>query len=161
VLATRGKDSAATKEMAPSKDNSRVAADTVLVGASVASLVGVVFAPSQGRRRNRDGSYSDHRRCVSQHRALLVFRSHRLHVAYARLYYSAGGDIDWHAHDLPDFGDFAYVALTLGMTFQVSDTDIIAKPIRKAALRPAVLSYVFGVAILATTINVVASLLAK
>jgi Protein of unknown function (DUF1345) len=44
---------------------------------------------------------------------------------------------------------------------QVSDTDIIAKPIRKAALRHAVLSYVFGVVILATTINVVASLLAK
>jgi uncharacterized membrane protein len=32
-LATRGKDSAATKEMATSEDNSRVAADTVLVGA--------------------------------------------------------------------------------------------------------------------------------
>jgi uncharacterized membrane protein len=47
------------------------------------------------------------------------------------------------------------------MTFQVSDTDIISKPIRKAALRHAVLSYVFGVVILATTINVVASLLAK
>lgn len=61
----------------------------------------------------------------------------------------------------PDFGDFAYVALTLGMTFQVSDTDLTSKPIRKAALRRAVLSYVFGVVILATTINVVASLLAK
>ena len=82
-------------------------------------------------------------------------------LRYARLYYSAGGGIDWHARDLPDFGDFAYVALTLGMTFQVSDTDIISKPIRKAALRHAVLSYVFGVVILATTINVVASLLAK
>ena len=47
------------------------------------------------------------------------------------------------------------------MTFQVSDTDINSKLIRKAALRHAVLSYLFGVVILATTINVVASLLAK
>jgi uncharacterized membrane protein len=38
-LATRGKDCAATKQMATAEDNSRVAADTVLVGASVASLV--------------------------------------------------------------------------------------------------------------------------
>jgi uncharacterized membrane protein len=82
-------------------------------------------------------------------------------LRYARLYYQAGGGINWHAKDQPDFGDFAYVALTLGMTFQVSDTDITSKPIRKAALRHAVLSYLFGVVILATTINVVASLLAK
>jgi uncharacterized membrane protein len=82
-------------------------------------------------------------------------------LRYARLYFAAGGGIDWHSQERPDFGDFAYVALTLRMTFQVSDTDINSKAIRKAALRHAVLSYLFGVVILVTTINVVASLLAK
>jgi uncharacterized membrane protein len=47
------------------------------------------------------------------------------------------------------------------MTFQVSDTDIKSKHIRKPALRHAVLSYLFGVVVVATMINVVASLLAK
>jgi len=82
-------------------------------------------------------------------------------LRYAHLYYTSGGGIDWHADDRPDFGDFAYVALTLGMTFQVSDTDIRTKQIRKAVIRHALLSYLFGVVVLATTINVIASLLAK
>jgi uncharacterized membrane protein len=65
-------------------------------------------------------------------------------LRYARPYYSGGGGIDFHVDERPDFGDFAYVALTIGMTFQVSDTDLTAKPIRMAALRHALLSYLFG-----------------
>ncbi len=160
-LATRGKDSAATKELATAEDNSRVAADTVLVGASVASLVGVVFALLKAGGETGTA----HILIIAVAFLSIVLSWPSVHTVftlrYARLYYSAGGGIDWHARDMPDFGDFAYVALTLGMTFQVSDTDIVSKPIRKAALRHAVLSYVFGVVILATTINVVASLLAK
>jgi hypothetical protein len=43
--------------------------------------------------------------------------------------------------------DFAYLALTIGMTFQVSDTDITLKRVRRAALHHALLSYVFGAVI--------------
>ncbi len=82
-------------------------------------------------------------------------------LRYARLYYSGGGGIDFHVDERPDFGDFAYVALTIGMTFQVSDTDLTGKRIRMTALRHALLSYLFGVVIVAMTINVVAGLLAK
>jgi uncharacterized membrane protein len=46
------------------------------------------------------------------------------------------------------------------MTYQVSDTDLHAKAIRRTALRHALLSYLFGAAIIALTINVVASLAA-
>jgi hypothetical protein len=35
-------------------------------------------------------------------------------LRYARLYYSSGGGIDFHVNERPDFGDFAYVALTIG-----------------------------------------------
>jgi uncharacterized membrane protein len=44
------------------------------------------------------------------------------------------------------------------MTFQVSDTDFTTKDIRKAALRHALLSYLFGAVILAGTINLIAGL---
>jgi len=40
----------------------------------------------------------------------------------------------------PDFADFAYLALTIGMTFQVSDTDLTSKAMRRLALRHAILS---------------------
>jgi uncharacterized membrane protein len=45
------------------------------------------------------------------------------------------------------------------MTFQVSDTDLTGKRVRRVALRHALLSYVFGTVILATTVSSVAGLL--
>ncbi len=52
--------------------------------------------------------------------------------------------------------DFAYVAFTIGMTYQVSDTDIQTSDIRKAALRQALVSYLLGAVILAVTVNLIA-----
>jgi uncharacterized membrane protein len=160
-LATRGKDPADTKALATREDDSRLTADAVLIGASIASLAGVALALLKA------GSVQEpaHILIVTLAFVSVVLSWTSIHTVftlrYAHLYYATGGGIDWHAQDKPDFGDFAYVALTLGMTFQVSDTDITSKAIRKAALRHAVLSYLFGVVVLATTINVVASLLAK
>jgi len=61
----------------------------------------------------------------------------------------------------PDYVDFAYLSLTIGMTFQVSDTDLQAKAIRRTALRHSLLSYLFGVVIIAASINLMAGLLTK
>ena len=44
------------------------------------------------------------------------------------------------------------------MTYQVSDTDLQTRSIRATALRQALLSFVLGAVILATTINLVAGL---
>jgi uncharacterized membrane protein len=160
-LATRHKDSAQTKAMATREDDSAVAADSILIGASLASLVGVGLALL--RAGSEQGAAHDLITALAFVSVVLSWASvHTVFtLRYARLYYSGGGGIDWHASDAPDFGDFAYVALTIGMTFQVSDTDIKTKRIRKPALRHALLSYLFGVVVVATMINVVASLLAK
>jgi uncharacterized membrane protein len=83
-------------------------------------------------------------------------------LRYARLYYTGEeGGIDFHGDKgyRPDYGDFAYLAFTLGMTYQVSDTDLTERRIRMAALRHALLSFLLGAIILAITINLVASLL--
>jgi uncharacterized membrane protein len=161
-IATRHKDSEQTKAMATKEDDSAVAADAILVGASLASLVGVGLALLEASSEKANA----HTLITALAFVSVVLSWASVHsvytLRYARLYYSgAAGGIDWHADDLPDFGDFAYVALTIGMTFQVSDTDIRAKHIRKPALRHALLSYLFGVVVVATMINVVASLLAK
>jgi uncharacterized membrane protein len=78
---------------------------------------------------------------------------------YAGLYYSTpSGGIGFNEDDPPQYSDFVYLAFTIGMTFQVSDTDFSTKEIRKAALRHALLSYLFGAVILAGTINLIAGL---
>ncbi len=161
-LSTRHDDSAATKEQATAADDSRVAADAVLIGASLASLVGVVFALLEAAAST--GAAHTVIAAVAVLSVILSWASvHAVYtLRYAHLFYSEGGGIDFHAGAYaPTYGDFLYVALTVGMTFQVSDTDLTSMHIRRAAIRHALLSYVFGVVVVAITINVVASLLTK
>src|SRR6185437_3364923 len=81
-------------------------------------------------------------------------------LGYARLYYQPpSGGIDFESE--PDYRDFAYVAFTIGMTYQVSDTQISRREIRHTVIKHALLSFVFGTAIIAVTINVLANLLNK
>jgi uncharacterized membrane protein len=82
-----------------------------------------------------------------------------LEVSYAKLYYQGeGGGVDFNEEEPPCYSDFAYLVLTIGVTFQVSDTNLKTKEIRRTALRHALLSYVFGALIIATTINLIAGL---
>jgi uncharacterized membrane protein len=156
-----GKDSAETRRLATAEDNSRAAADALLIFASVASLGGVAFALLKAAHAKGSG----HALITAVAAATVVVSWGAIHtlfaLRYARLYYEEGGGIDFHDDRLADFGDFAYVSFTLGMTYQVSDTDLQSKNIRMTALRHALLSYLFGTAVVAMTINVVAGLLGK
>jgi uncharacterized membrane protein len=80
-------------------------------------------------------------------------------LKYARLYYAGtAGGIDFNGAGAPDYPDFAYLSFTIGMTFQVSDTDIQSKAIRRTALRHAWLSFPLVAVIIATSINLVSGL---
>ncbi len=155
----RGSDSERTARLAKTEDPSRTLADLVLVSASVASLLGVGFALIKA-----SSAVGTTRALITAVAVLTVALSwlsvHAVFtLRYADLYYRGDGGIDFHDDGAPDFGDFAYMAFTIGMTFQVSDTDVVSRPIRRTALRHALLSYLFGIAVIATTINAVASLL--
>jgi uncharacterized membrane protein len=92
--------------------------------------------------------------------ALSWFAVHTLFsLRYARLYFSGHpGGINFNQTAPPRYLDFAYVSFTIGMTFQVSDTDLQTPAIRSTALRQALLAYLFGAVILAATINLIAGL---
>ena len=61
----------------------------------------------------------------------------------------------------PDYTDFAYLALTIGMTFQVSDTPLSTRRVRRVALRHALLSYLYGAVIVAIMVNGVGGLIGR
>jgi uncharacterized membrane protein len=148
-----------TARLAAVEDSSRAASDLVLLCASVASLFGVGVLLVQGKAQGGPGSTL----AISVSIATLVLSWSVVHLIfttrYARLYYAAPrGGINFHSDELPRYLDFAYVAFTVGMTFQVSDTDLQDQEIRAVALRHALLSYLFGAVILATTINLIAGL---
>lgn len=84
---------------------------------------------------------------------------------YMHLYYQpAGRDVSRGlefpgADAQPDFGDFLYFGFTVGMTFQVSDVVITARPIRRLALAHSLAAFAFNIAVIALTVSMVASAL--
>lgn len=163
VWATIGPmDAKETAEHARAEDFSHGTADIVLLGASVASLVAVgmtlvLAGREHGVQKGALIALTILTVALSWLTVHTVFT-----VRYGDLYYADPvGGIDFNEEDKPDYRDFAYLALTIGMTFQVSDTDLQAKPIRRNAIKHALLSYSFGTVIVAITINIVASLLSK
>jgi len=158
-FAVAGLDAAETERVAGPEDESPLAAEVVLLAAGVASLLAVVFTIAEaGNEGAPQRGFLTVLAIVSV--ALAWTAVHTVFILrYARLYYSPpNGGIDFHGEN-PDYKDFAYLGLTIGMTYQVSDTDLAGKRIRHVALRHALLSYVFGTVIVATTISSVAALL--
>jgi uncharacterized membrane protein len=88
----------------------------------------------------------------------LTQTSYTLH--YAHMYYRKDGDeggIDFNSEGDPDDLDFAYFAFIIGMTFQVADTNISDRGIRRAVLRHALISFVYNTIIIGLSINLFAS----
>ncbi|AVG40895.1 DUF1345 domain-containing protein [Achromobacter insolitus] len=79
---------------------------------------------------------------------------------YAHGYYGHGNamhkGLDFPGTDEPDYWDFAYFALVLGMTFQVSDVQIVNRRVRRTALTHSVIAFFFNVFIIAISVNVAA-----
>ena len=86
---------------------------------------------------------------------------HLMYAArYAHLFHTGSrhGGIDFGNVAPPVYRDFLYFSYNLGMTYQVSDTSVTDPQIRAVVLRHCLLSYVFGMVILASTINLVAGI---
>jgi uncharacterized membrane protein len=158
-ITVAGSDAPATARIARAEDASRTAAETVLVGAGAASLVAVAFTLAQAGHAHEPARGLLTALALGSV-ALAWIAVHTVYLLrYARLYYSPpDGGIDFHGGP-PEYLDFAYLALTIGMTFQVSDTELSGKRVRRPALHHALLSYLFGTVIVAITVNTVAGLL--
>ncbi|RAU92523.1 DUF1345 domain-containing protein [Mycobacterium colombiense] len=160
-LIVLGMDAEQTCRWATREDPTRWIADAVILSASVASLGGVGYVVAAGSRAGHEAL------AAAVFGILTVAASwvavHTLYtVHYARLYYSdEPGGINFHDPEPPRFRDFAYLAFTVGMTYQVSDTEIGLTTIRATVLRHALLSYLLGAVVLAVTINLIAGLGAK
>lgn len=82
-------------------------------------------------------------------------------LRYALLYYTdhAREPVSYHQEEYrPCYKDFAYLAFTVGMTYQVSDTDLGSARIRGSVLGQALVSFLLGAIVLAITINLVLAL---
>ena len=158
VFVLMRRDAEQTARRATTTDPDRVATDVILLAAAVGSLV-AVGAVLVRADRDDGGELVG----VGLGVASVVLSWALVHTVftlrYAALYYGEpAGGIDFGSPELPTYRDFAYLSFTVGMTFQVSDTPVQSTAVRRTVLRHALLSYLFGTGILATTINLVVSL---
>jgi uncharacterized membrane protein len=149
-------DAPSTARHAVREDTGRALTDVMVVLAAVASLVAEALLLNVD-----DAGGRDLHAALSVGSVALAWASvHTMFTTrYARLYYGGpDGGIEFNEPDPPKYSDFAYLAFTIGMTFQVSDTNLKTKELRATALRHALLSYLFGTVIIASMINLVAGL---
>jgi uncharacterized membrane protein len=158
-----GADSSHAAQLATREDETRGSATALLVAASVASLLGVGFAITLAR-----GESGPLQGLLIGAAVLTVVLSWTVvntifTLRYADLHFgSAEAGIAFDNSDGPEgptYRDFAYVAFTIGMCYQVSDTTVRSRRIRRTVLSHALLSYLFGVAIVGGSVNLIAGLI--
>ncbi|MBL0704016.1 DUF1345 domain-containing protein [Sinomonas sp. JC656] len=153
-------DAAETKVHALEEDPSRATRDVLLLGANLAAIVAVAIVMVSANQAHGAA------KALYALLALLVVAASWLLVhtiftlRYTELYYTANpdGGIQFNQDEPPQYTDVAYMAFSLGMTYQVSDTAITNHAMRTEALKHSLLAYVFGTVILASTINLVINL---
>jgi uncharacterized membrane protein len=149
-------DAATTAAHALRVNPGRATADVLLLVASVASIgavAGVIAAAT---------SHASQVTAAGVGLASVVLSWTLVHTVYAAryatVYYAAKPSIEFDEHIPPRYSDFAYLAFTIGMSYQVSDTKLTGTFVRGVVLRHALLSYGLGAVVLAATINLVAGL---
>ena len=91
----------------------------------------------------------------------LVFATH-----YAHEYYSArddapdqnAGGLEFPNDDSPDYWDFLYFALVIGVAAQTADVSFTEKMMRRIGSLHSVVAFIFNTVVLALTVNLLASL---
>jgi len=155
-------DSSRAPQFAARDDQTEGSARVLLVAASVASLLGAGYA------LHLAGQQSGPPRVLLIGAAVLtvVLSWAVINTVYTLRYAdqhfrSTPGGIAFGTEDAqqhPGYRDFAYVAFTIGMTYQVSDTTLRDPRIRRTVLTHAILSYVFGVVIVGGSVNLISGL---
>ncbi|MDQ0028576.1 DUF1345 domain-containing protein [Arthrobacter bambusae] len=155
----RRQDAETTAAHARREDPGRAASDVLVLAATVASFAGVALILLEASNA-QGGTKAAIVAMALGSVALSWFLVHTLFtLRYASIYYRDKTGVDFNEDKPPRYLDFAYLSFTVGMTFQVSDTDLKTEAIRTTVLRQALLSYLLGAIVLATTINLVSGLI--
>jgi uncharacterized membrane protein len=159
-------DPAQTRTHATTEDPSRGTTDLLILAANLASLAAVAAVVVESHSRDGGSPLGSGLLALASVALSWMLVQTLFTLRYARLYYtgdasdSPAGGINFNQAAPPQYTDFAYLATSLGMTYQVSDTALENHRIRAEALKHSLLSYLFGTVILATTINLVIGLTA-
>ena len=150
---------AETRRRAAADDPGRQAVRAIVIVASGFSLFATAVVLREARTRPPDVRALFVALCIVAVASAWMLTQTAYTLHYAHLYYRDDGDgeggLVFPGDEAPDYLDFAYLAFTVGMCFQVSDVCVSSRLIRRAILGHAVLSFAYNTVILATAINLV------
>jgi uncharacterized membrane protein len=138
-------------------DEGRFAILVVVVGAALASLGGIVAQLGAGRAATHL-ALATITILLSWTFVHVIFALHYAHEFYAAK--PRGGGLTFPGGEDPDYWDFFYFSLVIGMTSQVSDVAVTGRTIRRTVTAHGVVSFLFNAALVALTVNIAASALA-
>ena len=159
LSAFRRADIARIRRQAALEDEGGVAILVLTATATLASLGAIVFELVSAGRDGRDPL---HLALAIMTIALswafihTIFALHYAHEFHAQ---TRGGGLAFPGEGEPDYWDFLYFSLVIGMTSQVSDVAVTAKPLRRIVAAHGVVSFVFNTTLLALAVNIAASAL--
>jgi uncharacterized membrane protein len=85
-----------------------------------------------------------------------IFALHYAHECYGERPSAASG-LTFPGGEEPDYWDFVYFSLVIGMTSQVSDVAVTSKRVRRTVTAHGAVSFLFNTALLALSVNIAAS----
>jgi uncharacterized membrane protein len=149
----------AIRKHAAQQDEGQITILVLTVSAALAS-VGAIFA-ELGAGAEASGGPQLTRVILAATTILLswafIHTIFALHYAH-EFYDDDPGGMTFPGHEGdPDYWDFLYFSLVIGMTSQVSDVAVTTKRIRRTVSAHGVISFVFNAALLALTVNLAAS----
>lgn len=158
LLVTWPMDAAQTRAHATEEDPGRRLARLIAVIASFVSIAAVLVVVLQARHATGWTQFALAGIAVLSVAASWGLIQTDYMLRYAKLYYDGSGGILFNQDEDPQYTDFAYFSVGLGMTYQVADTNVTRNLIRRIVIAQTTIAYVFGALILGTIINLVTGL---
>lgn len=159
VLVVWRMDATQTRAHATIEDPGRRLARVIALVGSLASIAAVLVVVVQARHADGWTAFALAGICVLSVAASWSLIQVDYMLRYARMYYAEpAGGIVFNQDTDPEYTDFAYFSVGLGMTYQVADTNVTTNPIRRLVIAQTMLAYLFGALILGTIINLITGL---
>lgn len=151
-------DVARIKRRAATQDEGRFVILILTAGAALASLGAILAELGSSGRQPLNLALASLTIVLSWTFTHTMFALHYAHDFYERTRL-AGDGLIFPGNEKPDYWDFVYFSLVIGMTSQVSDVAVACKPIRRTVAAHGVISFFFNAALLALFVNIAASAL--
>jgi uncharacterized membrane protein len=152
------------RKRASEQDEGAFAILLLTMAATLASLVAIVF--ELGGLKQATPSEAVSQVLLAMATILLswafihtIFSIHYAHEYYGERRDGKIGGLNFPEDNEPDYLDFLYFSLVIGLTSQVSDVAVTSKVIRRVVALHGVLSFFFNLTILALTVNMISNII--